>query len=343
MAQDRSSSFSSAPSSTHITMANFPVLPPELRTHILSHTVTFTYPLVRPRAGETLSSLEPQLGILLVNKTIHEEAASLFYELNRFRLFLPTSGFEHTLPVYTSDYDFVLDELLEDKIDTEEVDDVDALDPKPQSSLDTSDSEDKLERALAVPPRYINRLRDVIFHSRLPGCWPNGPLIDAALGPGGLGEKEVAQLLDRIAAHSGILNNISIELQRTSTVIGIEWDPDPLVLLMELDRDRRFSRIVATLPQLRRLEIWKARSCDAWYMASFGGQFVHEGGIRVVVHVIARQWSREIDVRWNWSHCISISGAALLLPAHMYTSPTWVTRLYGPLGRVHVRWWDTRK
>ncbi len=266
------SSFPSARFSTHTTMANFPVLscPPELRTLIFSYTVTFTYPLVRPRAGETLA---PQLGILLVNKVIHEEAASLFYELNRFRLVLPTtSGSEY--------HDIVLDELLEDEIDTEEVDDdtvEDALDPDPPSSLDTSDSEDKLERALAVPPRFINRLRDVIFHSRLPGYWPNGPLIDAVLGPEGLGEKEVAQLLDRIAAHSGILNNISIELQRTSRVSSIDWDPNPLVLLEELDRDRRFSRIVATLPQLRRLEIWKARSCDAWYMANYG-QFP-EGGL----------------------------------------------------------------
>ncbi|RPD82130.1 hypothetical protein L226DRAFT_16924 [Lentinus tigrinus ALCF2SS1-7] len=215
-------------------MAEFSIsiltFPPEIRALILANAVIFTKTLVRIINGGEGQSVAPQLSLLLANKTVYEEAAALFYELNTFRFILPSQGrdsyFDKRMPIET-----------------------------------------KCVRALTVPTQYINRLRHVVFYKPLQGYWPNGPLTDTALGPEGLGEKELALMLDTIATHSGILTSISVQLQRQSTVTHVQWDTDPLVMLKELDRGQRFSSIVERLPQLQRLEIWKGRKCLVYYMA----------------------------------------------------------------------------
>ncbi|KAI0718896.1 hypothetical protein C8T65DRAFT_736933 [Cerioporus squamosus] len=211
--------------------------PPELRALIFADAVVFTESLVRVVHGQEARSIAPQLSLLLTSRAVYEEAAALLYELNTFRFTLPSQG-------------------------------------GGTSFTDTESMETKCARALTVPLQQVNRLRHVVFYKPLQGFWPNGPLTNAALGPEGLGEKELALMLDTIATHSGILTSICVKLQRQTPVTWVQWDTDPLVLLRELDRGQRFSSIVERLPQLRRLEIWKGRKCRARFMTAFP-----EGGV----------------------------------------------------------------
>lgn len=221
--------------------------PPELRTAIFAYAVTFPKIFARP---DDIGSEEPvaiDLPILVVNKAVYEEAAPLFYEHNTFRFILPSQLPPQRVVGRTTARRTV------------------------QNDTPVYDIQVECQKALTVPARFIDRLRHVVFHKPLRGVWPNGPLTNSMLGPDGLGEAELATMLDHIAANNGILTSIAVELQRQSPVAIIEWDEDPLKLLKELDREERFSRIAARLAQLKRLEIWKGRTCSVGYMLHAGG------------------------------------------------------------------------
>lgn len=84
-------------------------------------------------------------------------------------------------------------------------------------------------------------------------------------------------MVDYIAANNSILTSIAVELLRQCPLSRFEWDRDPLNLLEEYDREQRFNRLVAKLPQLKRLEIWKGRTCSVQYMRRTGS--FPEGGL----------------------------------------------------------------
>ncbi|RDX51956.1 hypothetical protein OH76DRAFT_1481041 [Lentinus brumalis] len=229
--------------------------PPELRALIFANAVIFTHSLVRTADGDEGRSIAPQLSLLLTSRAVYDEAAALFYELNTFRFTLPTLR---------------------------------------GTSLDSTESmETKCARALTVPTQHINRLRHVVFYKPLAGYWPDGPLTDRALGPEGLGERELALMLDAIATHSGILTSVCVELQRQSPVTAVQWDTDPLVLLRELDRGQQFSRIVERLPQLRRLEVWKGRKCHAGIYGAYRHHFSGETYAKAVEEAKLREVREE--------------------------------------------------
>lgn len=242
--------------------------PPEVRAMIFVSSVAFSKTLWRPRGmpeskKRRLPSTSLDLSILCTNKAVYAEAAALFYEHNTFGFILPFRPRSWGRTIFN---DYMEPTTTTTTIATRRTTPTEF----DEGSDDTMyDIEGECRKALTVPTLFIDRLRHVVLHKPLPGFWPDGPLTDSALGPEGLGEKELATMLDYVATNNGILTSIVVELQRELQVDTIQWDEDPLTLLGELDRERRFSRIVETLPQLRSLEIWKGRQCDVYNMRRY--------------------------------------------------------------------------
>ncbi|MCJ1254530.1 hypothetical protein MMC24_002345 [Lignoscripta atroalba] len=202
----------------------------EIRNTIYSYVLCFEHHIIRKKS-ETMPT---PLALLQVSKAIERDAAPIFYELNLFRFVCQS-----------------IDEL-EDDHNTR----------RPDEGLSPSSYKDKQTECpyIDVPKRHINSLRNISLVKELNGYWPNGPVVDAALGAQGLGVLEFEETINWLAARNAILNLLSINLRRTYRIASISWDTDPSTLLRELDRERRISRAVGKFNNLRCLEIWKSRS-----------------------------------------------------------------------------------
>lgn len=198
---------------------------PEVRNAIYRHVLSFDHRIIRGK-----SETPNRLALLQVSKAIEKEAAPVFYEVNLFHFVCqppnqPANNINSQTDAGLSQYRDVQTEC---------------------PSID-------------VPARHINSLRNISLLKELKGWWPNGPLIDARLGPDGLGMLEFEKTITWLASRNAILNLLSVTLRRKGTVGRIDWDSDPSSILDELDQGRRVSTAVGKLTNLSRLEIWKSR------------------------------------------------------------------------------------
>ena len=198
---------------------------PEVRNAIYRHVLKLDHCIIRGKP----ESPNP-LALLQVSKAIEQEAAPILYEINLFQFVCQkpseptnniTSQTEAGLPRYN---DIQTECLLDD-----------------------------------VPGRHINSLRNISLIKEFNGFWPNGPLMDTALGLDGLGMLEFEKAISWLASRNAILNLLSVTLRRRSRVSHIDWDANPSPILDALDQERRISTAVEKLTNLRCLEIWKSR------------------------------------------------------------------------------------
>ena len=198
---------------------------PEVRNAIYRYVLCFDNRIIRGKPESPNA-----LALLQVSKAIEKEAAPIFYEVNVFH--------------------FVCRKLGEP-----------ADDARIQIATGLPRYYDVQTECpyVDVPARHINSLRNIGLITELEGFWPNGPLIDAVLGPDGLGLLEFESTITWLASRNTILNLLSVTLRRRSLVSRIDWDPNPSSILDELDQERRISTAVGKLTNLRCLEIWKSR------------------------------------------------------------------------------------